>query len=255
MIKFKFNIKREIKILSAVVLVGLLIAFSERKQGNVTVHEMVIRVENIADNHFLTEDDVKRLMKLNQETLTGASVNDIDLRELEGRIRLNRFVEDADIYSDLKGNLVVKVNLRRPIARMVRKDGPDGYIAEDGSVMPVSEKFTPRVILVSGTYVRKISQLQNLNESEEGKGIMEMLHVIRDDDFWRAQIAQLDIDSKARISIFPQVGGELIEFGKPENLDLKFKKLTIYYKEILPRMGWNKYKRINLEYEGQIVAE
>ncbi len=255
MMKFKFNIKREIKILSAVVLVGLLIAFSERKQSNVTIHDLVIRIENIADNHFLTEDDVTRLMKLNQENLTGASLNEIDLRELEGRISLNRFVENADIYSDLKGNLVVKVNLRRPIARMVSNDGPDGYIAEDGTVLPVSEKFTPRVILVSGPYVRKISQMQNLNESEEGKGLMEMLHVIHGNDFWRAQIAQLDMDSKARISIFPQVGGELIEFGKPENLDLKFKKLTIYYKEILPRVGWNKYKRINLEYEGQIVAE
>jgi len=255
MLKFKLNIKREIKIIGSIALVGLLIAFSERKQNDVTVHDMVIKLENIADNHFLTEDDVTRLMKLNQENLAGANLNDIDLRELEGRIKLNRFVEDADIYSDLKGNLVVKVNLRRPIARMVRNDGPDGYIAEDGTVMPVSEKFTPRVVLVSGSFVNQLSQMKNLNESEEGKGLMEMLYFVREDDFWRAQIAQLDINSKARISIFPQVGGEVIEFGKPDNLDVKFRKLTIYYKEILPRMGWNKYKRVNLEYEGQIVAE
>lgn len=253
--KFKINIKREIKIVSAIAIVGLLIAFSERKQSGVTVHDVVVKVENIADNYFLTEDDVTKLMKLNRESLTGASIKQIDLREFEERIKLNRYVEDADIYSDLKGNLVVKVNLRRPVARMVRTDGPDGYIAEDGTVMPVSEKFTSRVVLISGLYVRQLSQMPNLNETEEGKGLMEMLRVIREDDFWRAQIAQLDIDSKGRVSIFPQVGREVIEFGKPENLDLKFKKLTIYYKEILPRMGWNKYNRVNLEYEGQIVAE
>jgi cell division protein FtsQ len=84
---------------------------------------------------------------------------------------------------------------------------------------------------------------------------MEMLLEIRNNDFWKAQISQLDIDAHERISILPQVGDEVIEFGKPNDLESKFRKLMIYYKEILPRMGWNKYKRVNLEYEGQIVAE
>jgi len=55
--------------------------------------------------------------------------------------------------------------------------------------------------------------------------------------------------------MLPQVGNERIEFGKPERVAQKFDKLMIFYKEILPRMGWNKYSRVNLEYEGQIVAE
>jgi len=58
-----------------------------------------------------------------------------------------------------------------------------------------------------------------------------------------------------QITIFPQVGNERIEFGKPQNIEVKFRKLMIFYKEILPRMGWDKYNRVNLEYEGQIVAE
>jgi len=58
-----------------------------------------------------------------------------------------------------------------------------------------------------------------------------------------------------RITIFPQVGDERIEFGKPDDVQEKFRKLMIFYKEILPRMGWNKYDRVNLEYEGQIVTE
>jgi cell division protein FtsQ len=95
----------------------------------------------------------------------------------------------------------------------------------------------------------------NVQETEEGKQLMELLTRIRGDEFWSAQIAQLDIDSHCRINVFPQVGDEHIEFGKPDNLDTKFKKLMIFYKEILPRVGWNRYSRINLEYEGQIVAE
>jgi cell division protein FtsQ len=253
--KIKINIKREVKILVAAGVIGLLIAFSERKQDEVSVHDVVIKLENIAENHFLSEEDVLRLMKLNTENLKGASLEKVDLRELESKIKLNRFVEDADIYSDLKGNVVVKVNLRRPIARIVRNDGPDGYVAEDGTVMPVSDNFTSRVILISGSFAGELARMRNVNDSKDGKGLMELLHFIRENPFWKAQIAQVDVSRSARISMYPQVGREVIEFGKPEGIETKFSKLMIYYKEILPRMGWNKYKRVNLEYQGQIVAE
>jgi cell division protein FtsQ len=121
--------------------------------------------------------------------------------------------------------------------------------------MPVSEKFTPRVVLVSGSYIPQLLKQKNMHEKEESKRILDLINTIREDEFWSAQIAQMDIDNKTRITFFPQVGDERIEFGKPENTEVKFKKLMIFYKEILPRTGWNKYNRVNLEYEGQIVTE
>lgn len=253
--KINFNIKREIKITALLAVVFLLIAVSERKQGTIAVKNIVIKVENIEGNQFIDEGDVADLMQLGEENLKGASLEKLNMKELEKRIRMNRFVRDAQLYSDLKGNLVVKAKLRRPIARLVRNDGPDGYIAEDGTVMPVSDKFTTRVVLISGSYIRGLLSLENLNQTEETRNLMKMLEMIREDDFWRAQVAQLDIDSKGRVNILPQIGGQTIEFGVAENLETKFKKMRIFYKEILPQKGWNTYKRVNLEYEGQIIAE
>jgi cell division protein FtsQ len=253
--KIKMNIKRELKIGAALAVLFFFIGFSERKQGMVAVKDIIVKVENANENQFLDEQDVIDLMQLNHENLKGVSLDRLNMKEIEKRIKKNRFVEDAELYSDLKGNLIVKATLRRPVARIVRNDGPDGYIAEDGTVMPVSDKFTTRVVLLSGAFSRVLLQSENLNKSVEGKQLMEMLAIIRADEFWRAQIAQLDIDSKARVSMFPQVGSQLIQFGKPENLELKFKKLRIFYKEILPQKGWNAYERVNLEYEGQIIAE
>lgn len=253
--KINFNIKRELKITAILAVVFALIAFSERKQGSVAVKDIVIRIGNIEGNQFIDETDIIDLMQLDAENLKGASLEKVNLKQIEKRIRMNRFVDDAQLYSDLKGNLVVKATLRRPVARLVRNDGPDGYIAEDGTVMPVSDKFTTRVVLISGSYIMGLLQLENLNKMEETQKLMTMLDIIREDEFWRAQIAQLDIDSKGNITIFPQVGGQVIEFGKAENLETKFRKLRIFYKEILPQRGWNTYKRVNLEYEGQIIAE
>jgi cell division protein FtsQ len=253
--KFKFNIKRELAIAAIVSVVGFLIAFTERKQGDVAIQSIEVKLENIEENHFLDEHDIENLMQLDKATLQGTRVDKMNLKEIEKRIKQNRFVKDADIYSDLKGNMVVKVELRRPIARMVRNDGPDGYIAEDGTIMPVSDKYTTRVTLVSGRFVYGLMQLENIQQTEDGKKILEVINVIRNDDFWLAQITELDIDAHGRITMYPQVGDERIEFGVPENIETKFKKLMIFYKEILPTRGWNMYNRVNLEYEGQIIAE
>lgn len=253
--KFKFNLKRELKIGAAIIVVLAFIAFTERRQGSIAVKDITIKIENVEENHFLEEEDITGLMQLNQEGVKGATLESVNLKDIEKKIKMNPFIKDAQLYSDLKGNLVVKAEVRRPIARIVRNDGPDGYIAEDGTVMPVSDKFTSRVVLISGGYVRQLLKQKTVSETEEGAQLMDLIKTIREDEFWAAQIAQLDIDSKANITMYSQVGDERIEFGQPDNLETKFKKLKIFYKEILPRVGWNKYSRVNLMYEGQIVAE
>jgi cell division protein FtsQ len=253
--KYKISIRRELKFVAVLVVVFGLIAFTERMKGEIAVRDIRIKIENIHGNHFLEEQDVADLMQVDHENLIGASVRKLNFKEIENKIKVNPYIEDAELYSDLKGNLTVKVQLRRPIARIVRNDGPDGYVAEDGTIMPVSEKFTSRVILLSGPFVRQLLRQQNMHQSAEGTQLMVMLGMINEDEFWKAQITEMDIDSKARITLFPQVGDEKIEFGKPEDLETKFRKLKIFYKEILPRVGWKKYERVNLEYAGQIVAE
>jgi cell division protein FtsQ len=253
--KFKINIRREIKIITVLVVRFGLIAFTERLKREITVSTIRILLDNVHENHYLDERDIMKLMQIDQENLKGASLNKLNFSEIEQRIRQSPFIRSAELYSDLKGNLIVKISLRRPVARMVQNLGPDAYIAEDGVIMPVSDKFFSRVLLISGAFVPKLVSLDNIHELEEGRKIMSMLNMIRKDQFWHAQIAQIDVDSKVKTVLFTQVGDEKIEFGKPENLGTKFRKLKIFYKEILPSVGWNKYDRISVEYEGQVVAE
>ena len=253
--KFKLNIRRELTIVVVLIVLSGLIAFTERMKGEVTVSAIQISMENIHENHYLDEKDIMKLMRLNAENLKGASLNQLNFSEIEHRIRQSPFVSDAELYCDLKGNLMVKVALRRPIARIVQSDGPDAYIGEDGTIIPISDKFSSRVVLVSGDFVPKLLKLDNIHELEEGRQLMLLLYTIREDPFWNAQVAQVDMDSKAKAILFPQVGDETIEFGKAEDMEAKFRKLKIFYKEILPRVGWNKYDRVNVEYEGQVVAE
>ena len=253
--KWKLNIRREIKVAVSLLAISFLIAFSERKQGGSVCKDIVIELDNLHGNHFLDEADVMKLVEGSGQSIRGVGIDRIDLKTIEKKIKYDKHILDAELFGDLKGNLIVNVELRRPIARIVQSDAPDAYIAEDGVIMPVSEKYTSRVILISGPFVKRLLEDEDLSKSEEGLQLKKMIEFINEDDFWKAQIAQLDINSNGKITIYPQVTGQRVEFGRAENFETKFKKLMIFYKEILPQRGWTRYERVNLEYEGQIIAE
>ena len=223
--KFRINIRRELKIALGILFLVLLIAFTERQQRTLDIQDLVIKMENTTGNHFLEEADVVELMGLTEENLRGASLSKLNLKELEDRIEKDRFVSDAEIFSDLKGDLVVRVELRRPIARIIQTDGPDAYLAEDGTIMPVQNRYPSRVTLVSGRFTSKLLREENLNNIEDGMKLMNLLELINGDEFWRAQIAQLDIDQSGLVTIYSQVSKQLVEFGNMDNREEKLKKL------------------------------
>lgn len=252
--KWKLNIKREIKITTALLMVFALIAFTERQQQAVVCNNIVVQLDNVHENHFLEESDVMKLLDASGQVVKGKNVHDFDLKRIEKKILLDKHIAGAELFSDLKGNLVVNVELRRPIARIVQEDAPDAYVAEDGTVMSISEKYSSRVMLISGS-VKKFLEDEDLMKSELGRQVMEMIKFIHEDKFWKAQVAQLDITRTGKVTVYPQLTGQLVEFGEPENIEEKFRKLKVFYKEILPQRGWTRYERVNLEYDRQVVAE
>jgi cell division protein FtsQ len=253
--KSKVKIRREVKVVILLIVVSFLIAFSERKQGGAVCKDVQVEIENVRDNYFLDEAEILRQVETSGQQIKGINLERINFKKIETKLKLDRHILDAELYGDLKGNLIVRVKLRRPLARIVQQDAPDAYIAEDGTVMSVSENYSSRVVLVSGPFVKPLLESEDLKKSEEGAKLLTMIKFIKDDDFWSAQVAQLDIDRGGKITLYPQVTSQLVEFGVPDNIEIKFKKLMIFYKEILPTRGWNKYERVNVEYEGQIIAK
>jgi cell division protein FtsQ len=253
--KVKFNIRREAFL--AALLVGLvaLIAFTRRENHSDVIQNVQVIIENDEDNHVLEEQDVFNLMQLERENLLGASATKLNLMQLEQRIRTNHWVKEANVYFDLKGNLFVEVNLRKAIARLAQPDGSGACIAADGTVMPVPRRFVLRTIIITGNKAQHLMRINNLYQDNYGIQLMALLVRLHEDAFWQAQIAQLDIAANGEINMIPQVGGQLIEFGQPVEVETKLKKLGIFFTRILPTRGWNRYHRVNVEYQNQIVAE
>lgn len=238
----------------SVVAVLLVFLLSGRLNGK-SCNRIQVEVEQPYDTYFVSEEDVIRLMTANgTEKIVGVEYERLSLKKLENRIKSHKFVHSAVAYRDFQGNLFVRVGQKRPIARIVRSAAPDAYISEDGEILPVSERFTARVMLIGGAYADRLVK-ESLTASPEGQQLLKLLRYIDADPTWKAQIAQLDIDKNGFIRFYPQLTKQVVEFGKPDQLEAKFAKLKLFYQRILPSRGWNSYERVNLMYKDQIVCE
>ncbi|MEJ8801734.1 cell division protein FtsQ/DivIB [Pontibacter sp. H249] len=215
---------------------------------------MSINIDNEYNNYFIGDKEVRGLLtREGERKLEGLPNRNIDLKNLEKRIEANKFVKDAEVYRGLDGNVHVNVKQNRPIARIIRPD-QDVYIDVEGNILPLSDRYTARVIPITGSALSRSLNSEFFKDST-GQAYTSLLKFIENDQFWKAQIAQMHIDGRGKISLLPQVGEHTVEFGKPNKVEQKFRKLMIFYKEVLPVVGWDKYKRVNVEYEDQIICE
>ena len=63
------------------------------------------------------------------------------------------------------------------------------------------------------------------------------------------------VNAEQDIELVPRVGTQRIVLGDADSIERKFRKLELFYKQIVPRVGWDAYKTVNLKFANQIVCE
>ena len=252
--KNKLKFRKNVVITFWVVVIFLVFGFVELTYTGSICKDIDVKIENQSENYFLTKEDVVRLMTNNgKEKIVNNSFSNISIKTLEKRVKGgNAFVEKCQIARNLKGILYVDVLLKRPIARFIRSKNPDVYIDKEGTLLNVLRKFTARVILI--TQSDRVSA-PDFKRNKQDKTILEMVKYIHNDPFLRAQIAQIDILKNNDLTLYLQLGNQTVDFGDISKWKEKLERFKIYYKEILPRKGWNAYRKISLRFDKQIICE
>ncbi len=251
----KLKIKKGIIYASLGALLFVLIGFVENKQAGKRVRNVVVQIDHEGNNYFVEEEDVLDLITSNgSDPIVDKKYQHLHLKEIEMRIKSFKFVSDAQVSRDHKGNLKVLVKQRRPIARILYPNGVHAYIGSDGTTLSTSEKFTSRVIIVDGEFSPKLMS-EDFLKTEEGQLYFNLLKTIDENKFWKAQLAQISIDRSGEVILYPQLGRQTIYFGKPENLETKLKNLGLFYSKIVPSKGWNTYQTVNVKFKNQLICE
>lgn len=253
--KWLTHIWKTFKVGVVLFALAITIGFTNARQSHRYIQDVHILIDNQFENYFINQEDVLSLINdRGKDYLLSSDFGSLNLKELENRIESNHFVNDAQAYIDLEGNLSIEVVQNRPIARVLIDQGPDYYIGVEGDILPESAHYTARVVLLHLANDHWIDG-ENIRNSQQGEDIFQLLQYIHRDSFWDAQIAAIRVEKNQEIILEPQVTKQAIVFGKPEDIDKKFRKLMTFYKQILPYKGWNTYASVNLKFKNQIVCK
>jgi len=225
-----------------------------------------VSVNQDNDLYFLDKLDIIQMIKDRGDSIVGQPKSTVNVSEIEKSLNSHSNIANAEAYMSIDGEMKVEVTQRKPVVRVMNLDGDSYYIDSDGTFMPLSNKYTAKVLVASGmlsepfikryTYsIADIGKDSLLNATSLLDEIYAMANYINADKFWSSQIQQIYINKDRDMEIVPMVGDQKIIFGDTTAMDEKFKKLLTFYQQGLNTTGWwDKYSIINLKFKNQIVC-
>jgi len=244
---------------------GLIISlgFVNVEHEKVTCKKVNININYDDENFFIDREEVLELIKEKGDSLFNQPIGSIDIPSIEMILNNHPVISNAEVFQYLDGEISIDIKQRKPILRIINNTNESYYLDADGKLMPLSSKFSSRVLIANGniaeTYAGKYLQdfsTKAINDSLLKNNMLYDLYrlakYVNEDEFWKAQIVQIYIGEE--LELVPRFGNHKIIFGDCDDLEDKFKKLFIFYKEGLNKVGWNSYSTINLKYKNQVVC-
>lgn len=229
-----------------VVAAYLAVAFTllNRQPAGRVCQNVKIVVEDSTSNCFITSADVERLLKKNRMYPIGQLTDSIRCKNIEQVLEQNSFIETAECFKTPAGGICVYITQRFPILRVMPHDGTSYYIDDKGLSMP------------GGGHAAHLPVATGYIDRSMAEGMLYKLAVLlRDDEFWCRQVEQINVTSEGEIELVPRVGDHILFLGKPVRIEKKLERIRAFYTEGLNRIGWNKYSRINVEFDNQIICK
>jgi cell division protein FtsQ len=231
------------------MLTLLIAAIGKQKRDH--CKDYMIRIKGVQNIFFVDNKDVLKLLKVAAKgDVKGQKKSSFNLQQIEQLLEKNVWVKDAELYFDNHDVLHVSVTEREPVARLFTITGKSFYIDESEKKMPLSDKLSAKVPVFTGFPEKILSK----RDSALLHDVKKTATFILNDPFWMAQVAQIDITPGREFEMTPVVGNHTVILGDGENIERKFHRLFVFYKNVLSQAGFDKYKVINVQYTGQVTG-
>jgi cell division protein FtsQ len=231
------------------VLIAILLAllalvmfqFSGKEDERIC-NQIVVKIKDQDQLQFIDEAKVLKILQRSGLKLRGEKVKDLKISEIKDVLLSTSMIKQADCYVTPSGDLNIDIWQREPVFRVIAT--PGYYVDAEGKIMDISSDFVVYVPVVTGAVSQKMAT----------GDLLQFILFLQKNDFWNAQIEQIDVTPSKEIVLIPRVGDHEIELGTLDNYESKLKKLEIFYLKGLNKIGWGDYKTISLKYKDQVVC-
>ena len=199
----------------------------------------------ITDNEpqVLSVESIERQLQHKGLNPMGKPMSEITSREIEKMLKESSVVAECQCFKTHKNLVGIHIRCKQPIIHIFDNAGGEYYLDNNGTVIKSVQ---------SAIYLPVASG--EIKGKETIDNLVKIAQYLKSNRFWREQVEQIHVTAKQEFVIVPRVGNHLIEIGKADNLENKLDKLKEFYKEGLNKVGWNKYKKLNVEFDRQVIC-
>ena len=199
----------------------------------------------ISDNDLqaLSVESIEKQLKQKGLDPKGKEMDKIVSEEIEKMLLESSIIKECQCFKTHKNLIGIHIICKQPIIHIYDHTGSEYYLDNNATIIR-SVQNAIYLPIASG----------EIKSEETRKSLVKIALFLQEERFWREQIEQIHVTPKQEIILVPRIGNHLIELGKADNLEKKLTKLKEFYKEGLSKVGWNKYNRINIEFDKQVIC-
>jgi len=133
-----------------VTITALLLGFTARQQKKVICQKVEVRILNSRYNKFLENKDVLDIIDDHGIKTKGEPLESINTLLIERLLQHSPVVRSVAAYTIINGQLIIEVEQRMPIVRIIDRSLQQYFIDEEGVVLPDRIKQIAHVLVANG---------------------------------------------------------------------------------------------------------
>ena len=226
----------------AVALTAGILWARYKSQGEVCA-SVEVEVINADSTSFVTPQGVLSDLEHQGMKFVGKRMADINASDIEEILGDSPYLEFADIVKCAEGKLLIRVSQLLPVLRVF--DGENSYyVNRAGKRMDASIYYHTDVPVVQGHFTNKYPATR----------LLPLIDYVESDSLLRSLVTMYTVRDSNNIIIVPQISGHVVNMGNASGFENKFAKLLLFYREVMPKRGWNTFDTISVKWDHQIVA-
>lgn len=196
---------------------------------------------------FVTAAELARELDNLPQRAKGMLLSNISTSELRRRLLELDKLEDAEVVRYTDGTIRITAIPILPVARVFDRNGASYYINREGKRVKASARFHKDVPIILGDF-------EPSDTTFTPRDLLPLISYIEDDPVWSDFVSMIQVKSPNDVILVPVIREHVVNIGAPRDFDSKFARLKRFYREVLPRQGWEKYDTLSVKWTGQLVA-
>lgn len=193
---------------------------------------------------FVTPQDVDMELDTLSSRITGMARSKVNTLEIERYLKGLDRIDRATCAILNNGRLRLEVSPMNPVARVFKEDGSSYYVSADAKRIDADVRYHIDVPVVSADF----------DSIAQAADVLPVLDFIRNNPTADALVSSVKVDRKGDIILVPIIRGHVINFGDKSDIDNKWERLKVIYREVMPVKGWEYYDTLSVKWRGQVVA-